>query len=131
MVICYLALTVPENPAISIVQQQQAEQMRVYWKVSISFLLMVILSLRCPTIQFFFFLDSLSMIWSPKTHNNNQQFIEGMLTNLGTLPLDLIQTMLKFAPEYDWFIDQLALFMEAARKEGLVVVRDSVWQLNK
>ena len=37
MVICYLASAVPENPAISIVQQQQAEQMRVYWKVSISF----------------------------------------------------------------------------------------------
>ncbi|KAF8812048.1 hypothetical protein BYT27DRAFT_6431262 [Phlegmacium glaucopus] len=82
--------TVPENPPISSIQQQQAEQMRVYWK-----------------------------------------FIEGMLTNLGTLPLDRIQTMLKFAPGYDRSIDQLALFMEAARREGLVAVRDGVWRLNK
>ncbi|KAF8816437.1 hypothetical protein BYT27DRAFT_7221469 [Phlegmacium glaucopus] len=82
--------TIPENPPISSIQQQQAEQMRVYWK-----------------------------------------FIEGMLTNLGTLPLDRIQTMLKFAPGYDRSIEQLALFMEAARREGLVVVRDGVWRLNK
>jgi len=60
-----------------------------------------------------------------------QQFIEGMLTNIGTLPLDRIQTMLKFAPGYDRTIDQLALFMEAARQEGLVVVRDGIWRLNK
>jgi anaphase-promoting complex subunit 2 len=60
-----------------------------------------------------------------------QQFIEGMLTNIGTLPLDRIQTMLKFAPGYDQTIDQLALFMEAARREGLVVVRDGIWRLNK
>ena len=134
MVICCLASAVPENPAISIVQQQQAEQMRVYWKVSISFLFCWGLSCRCvaPWCNhlFFFFFDS-SMVWSPKTHNNNQQFIEGMLTNLGTLPLDRIQTMLKFAPGYDRSIDQLALFMEAARREGLVVVRDGVWRLNK
>ncbi|KAF8157822.1 hypothetical protein B0H34DRAFT_656905 [Crassisporium funariophilum] len=85
-----LAPTVPDNPPISSVQQQQAEQMRVYWK-----------------------------------------FIEGMLTNLGTLPLDRIQTMLKFAQGYDQSIDQLALFMEAARREGLVAVRDAMWRLNK
>ena len=54
-----------------------------------------------------------------------------MLTNIGTLPLDRIQTMLKFAPGYDRTIDQLALFMEAARQEGLVVVRDGIWRLNK
>ncbi|KAJ8481473.1 hypothetical protein ONZ45_g15310 [Pleurotus djamor] len=76
-------------PAVS-VQQQQAEQMRVYWK-----------------------------------------FIEGMLTNLGTLPLDRIQNMLKFAPNYDRTIDQLAAFMEAARREDLVTVRDGMWRLNK
>lgn len=59
------------------------------------------------------------------------QFIEGMLTNLGSLPLDRIQTMLKFAPGYDQTIDQLASFMEAARREGLVAGRDGVWRLNK
>ncbi|KDR83236.1 hypothetical protein GALMADRAFT_206844 [Galerina marginata CBS 339.88] len=84
------APTVSEAPALSGSQQQQAEQMRVYWK-----------------------------------------FIEGMLTNLGTLPLDRIQTMLKFAPGYDRTIDQLSAFMEAARREGLVVVRDGIWRLNK
>jgi len=54
-----------------------------------------------------------------------------MLTNLGTLPLDRIQTMLKFVPGYDRTIDQLSGFMEAARREGLVVVRDGLWKLNK
>ncbi|KAJ3503214.1 hypothetical protein NLJ89_g8534 [Agrocybe chaxingu] len=82
--------TPPDVPPVASVQQQQAEQMRVYWK-----------------------------------------FIEGMLTNLGTLPLDRIQTMLKFAPGYDQSVDQLAAFMEAARREGLVVVRDGMWKLNK
>ncbi|TFK66693.1 hypothetical protein BDN72DRAFT_771609 [Pluteus cervinus] len=71
-------------------QQQQAEQMRIYWK-----------------------------------------FIEGMLTNLGNLPLDRIQTMLKFAPGYDQTVEQLGAFMEAARREGLVVVREGMWRLNR
>ncbi|KAF4576914.1 Anaphase-promoting complex subunit 2 [Pleurotus pulmonarius] len=79
-----------EMPPVVSVQQQQAEQMRVYWK-----------------------------------------FIEGMLTNLGALPLDRIQTMLKFAPGYDRTITQLAGFMEAARREDLVTVRDGMWKLNK
>ena len=75
---------------MSAVQQQEAEQMRVYWK-----------------------------------------FIEGMLTNLGQLPLDRIQTMLKFAPNYSKSIDQLNVFMEAARREGLVTVSNGMWKLNR
>lgn len=59
------------------------------------------------------------------------QFIEGMLTNLGALPLDRIQTMLRFAPGYDQTPEQLASFMEAARREGLVVGRDGMWKLNR
>jgi len=85
-----LASTVPEYLPVAAMQQQQAEQMRVYWK-----------------------------------------FIEGMLTNIGALPLDRIQTRLKFAPGYDRSIEQLAMFMEAARREDLVVVRDGIWRLNK
>ena len=38
--------------------------------------------------------------------------------------------MLKFAPGYDQSIEQLSTFMEAARREGLVVVRDGMWRLN-
>jgi len=79
-----------EEPAVLTVQQQLAEQMKVYWK-----------------------------------------FIEGMLTNLGGLPLDRIQTMLKFAPGYDRTLDQLGAFMDAARREGLVNVKDGVWRLNR
>ncbi|KAG5724840.1 Anaphase-promoting complex subunit 2 [Termitomyces sp. T112] len=79
----------PELPPMQSVQQQQAEQMKVYWK-----------------------------------------FIEGMLTNLGALPLDRIQTMLKYAPGYDRSIEQLAAFMEAAKREGLVIGRDGQWRLN-
>ncbi|KAJ7878833.1 hypothetical protein B0H14DRAFT_3083005 [Mycena olivaceomarginata] len=59
------------------------------------------------------------------------KFIEGMLTNLGSLPLDRIQTMLRFAPGYDQTVEQLAGFMEAARREGLVVGRDGMWKLNR
>ena len=75
---------------MSSAQQEEAEQMRVYWK-----------------------------------------FIEGMLTNLGQLPLDRIQTMLKFAPNYSKSIDQLNVFMEAARREGLVTVSNGMWKLNR
>lgn len=52
-----------------------------------------------------------------------------MLTNLGALPLDRIQTMLKFAGTYDQSIEQLGSFLEAARREGLVVVKDGMWKL--
>ncbi|KLO14760.1 Cullin [Schizopora paradoxa] len=83
---------VVENEAAPVMsaQQQEAEQMRVYWK-----------------------------------------FIEGMLTNLGTLPLDRIQTMLRFAPGYSRSIEQLGVFMEAARREGLVVNTNGLWKLSK
>ncbi|KAF9220918.1 hypothetical protein BS17DRAFT_713130 [Gyrodon lividus] len=79
-----------ELPPVMSIQQQQAEQMRVYWK-----------------------------------------FIEGMLTNLGVLPLDRIQAMLKFAPGYDRTIEQLGSFMEAAKREGLVTAKDGLWKLGK
>ncbi|KAJ6585555.1 hypothetical protein B0H19DRAFT_424203 [Mycena capillaripes] len=79
-----------EAPTVTAAQQQQADQMRLYWK-----------------------------------------FIEGMLTNLGSLPLDRIQTMLRFAPGYDQTVEQLGGFMEAARREGLVVGRDGMWKLNR
>jgi anaphase-promoting complex subunit 2 len=54
-----------------------------------------------------------------------------MLTNLGSLPLDRIQSMLKFAPGYDRTVEQLGSFMEAARREGLVNVKDGMWRLGK
>lgn len=54
-----------------------------------------------------------------------------MLTNLGTLPLDRIQNMLKFAPGYNRNTEQLAVFMEAARRENLVTVKDGMWKLNR
>ena len=54
-----------------------------------------------------------------------------MLTNLGALSLDRIQTMLKFAPGYDRSTDELAAFMEAARKQGLVTDKDGMWKLNR
>lgn len=90
--IFFSVVTVIEEqaPAVSSAQQEEAEQMRVYWK-----------------------------------------FIEGMLTNLGQLPLDRIQTMLKFAPNYSKTMDQLSVFMEAARREGLVTVSGGLWKLNR
>lgn len=98
-----------EQPTVLTVQQQQAEQMKVYWKV-----------------RFLGF-------WSCDMCRVDgwRQFIEGMLTNLGGLPLDRIQTMLKFAPGYDRTADQLGAFMDAARREGLVNVKDGIWRLNR
>lgn len=129
--ISYLASAVPENPPISSIQQQQAEQMRIYWKVSISILILFVSPFALPHVWSlsptpFFLLDN----WSWNLPQSTK-FIEGMLTNIGMLPLARIQTMLKFAPGYDRSIEQLALFMEAARREGLVVVRDGLWRLNK
>lgn len=79
-----------QAPVLSAVQQQEAEQIRVYWK-----------------------------------------FIEGMLTNLGAMSLDRIQTMLKLAPGYRRSIEQLGVFMETARREGFVTVSNGIWKLNK
>jgi anaphase-promoting complex subunit 2 len=90
-------------------QQQQAEQMKVFWKVSLYFL----------------------ELDAPSESSFHLQFIEGMLTNLGSLSLDRIQTMLKFAPGYDRGIDELAGFMDAARRQGLVIDRDGLWRLNR
>jgi anaphase-promoting complex subunit 2 len=53
-----------------------------------------------------------------------------MLTNLGPLSLDRIQSMMKLAPGYDRTIEQLAVFLEAARREGLLAGHDGVWRLN-
>jgi anaphase-promoting complex subunit 2 len=52
-----------------------------------------------------------------------------MLRNLGGLPLDRIQSMLKLAPGYDRTPEQLAMFMEAARREDLVAFSDGKWRL--
>ncbi|KAF5376816.1 hypothetical protein D9757_008906 [Collybiopsis confluens] len=81
--------SVVELPSALSIQQQQAEQMKLYWK-----------------------------------------FIEGMLTNLGSLPIDRIQSMLRLAQGYDQTVEQLGAFMEAARSEGLVITRDGMWRLN-
>ncbi|PFH45921.1 hypothetical protein AMATHDRAFT_70905 [Amanita thiersii Skay4041] len=59
------------------------------------------------------------------------KFIEGMLTNLGPLPLDRIQSMLRIVPGYDQTVEQLSMFLEAARREGLLLVRDGLWKLNR
>ena len=117
----------PEYLPVSTLQQQQAEQMQVYWKVSVSAFEFIIFLIVLSRFYLLFILFHIILI----STFTIQQFIEGMLTNIGALPLDRIQTMLKFAPGYDRSIEQLALFMEAARRESLVVVRDGIWRLNK
>lgn len=54
-----------------------------------------------------------------------------MLTNFQTLPTDRIHTMLKFAPNYDRTREQLAGFMEALKREGLVDFKDGTWRLGR
>lgn len=52
-----------------------------------------------------------------------------MLTNVGALPLERINSMLKFAPGYDRTTDQLAMYLESAKREGLVTTKDGLWSL--
>ncbi|KZS92899.1 hypothetical protein SISNIDRAFT_474501 [Sistotremastrum niveocremeum HHB9708] len=59
------------------------------------------------------------------------QFIQGMLTNIGPMPIERIQGMLRLAPGYDRTVEQLGGFLEAARREGLVLFMGGMWQLNR
>jgi len=104
----FAARMIEDPPPIATVQQQQAEQMKMYWKVS-----------HITKYGFRFCSHIIA------------QFVEGMLTSLGPLPLDRIQTMLNLAPGYDRSIEQLMAFMEAARREGLVSGKDGIWRLQR
>lgn len=57
------------------------------------------------------------------------KFIRGMLTNVGALPLDRINSMLRFVPGYDRTSDQLAVYLDSAKREGLVALKDGLWSL--
>ncbi|KAF5335326.1 hypothetical protein D9611_011711 [Ephemerocybe angulata] len=98
-------VAVPSLPPVQTVQQQEAEQMRVHWKVRRAL--------------------SLSLSWWVL------RVSDGYVTNLGSLSVDRIQTMLKFSPNYDKTAEQLGYFLEAARREGLLVVQNGMWRLNK
>ena len=52
-----------------------------------------------------------------------------MLTNIGALPLNRINSMLGFAPGYDRTQEQLAMYLESAKREGLVAFKDGLWSL--
>lgn len=39
--------------------------------------------------------------------------------------------MLRIAPGYDKTVEQLAAFMEAASREGMVTVQGAQWRLNR
>ncbi|KAF7305903.1 Anaphase-promoting complex subunit 2 [Mycena chlorophos] len=57
------------------------------------------------------------------------KFVDGMLKNLGPMSLDRIQGMLKLAPNYDQSLEQLGVFMDAARVRGMVTVKDGIWTI--
>ncbi|OBZ71191.1 Anaphase-promoting complex subunit 2 [Grifola frondosa] len=80
-----------DAPAVLTVQQQQAEQMKVYWKV---------------------------------LHRGNAH--KPRVTEFGPDTDDA-----EDCSGYDRTIEQLGAFMEAARREGLVTVKDGVWKLNR
>ena len=48
------------------------------------------------------------------------QFIQSMLSSLGSLPTDRIQQTLGFAPGYNRTLEQLGAFLEALRLEGVM-----------
>jgi anaphase-promoting complex subunit 2 len=110
-----------EAPAIITVQQQQAEQMKIHWKVRST----------CELGDFPQPLVSLCFLETRfVTHQClPAQYIQGMLTNVGALPLERISGMLKFVPGYDRTPDQLAMYLESAKREGLVTVKDGLWSL--
>ncbi|KAK1228790.1 hypothetical protein PQX77_008171 [Marasmius sp. AFHP31] len=84
------APTAPELPPFSSVQQQQAEQMKVYWKVRTRFY---------------------KLVANPVVDNYKNH-----------VTLD---------PGYDQTVEQLGTFMKAARREGLVSVKDGAWKSHK
>ncbi|KIJ53213.1 hypothetical protein M422DRAFT_222616 [Sphaerobolus stellatus SS14] len=58
------------------------------------------------------------------------KFVQGMLTNIGALPLDRIHSMLNFAaPNYDRTPEQLLLYLESAKREGQLTMKDGLWSL--
>ena len=57
------------------------------------------------------------------------KFTKGILTNLGAMPIDRIQAMLSLAPGYDKSTEQLAGFLDSARRKGLVECNDGLWKL--
>jgi len=54
-----------------------------------------------------------------------------MLKNFHALPIDRIHGLLKFAPNYDRTREQLAVWMEALKREGLVEFQDGNWKMVK
>lgn len=52
-----------------------------------------------------------------------------MLINFGALPLERINSMLKYAPGYDRTTEQLAMYLESAKRERLVTTKDGLWSL--
>lgn len=56
-------------------------------------------------------------------------FTKGILTNLGAMPIDRIQAMLSLAPGYNKNTEQLAGFLDSARRKGLVEYNDGLWKL--
>lgn len=106
------AVVTEEESAIQSVESGQAEQMRVYWQVRSS-LPLSRLSLSSSLV-------SLTDSHLSSSTPTSAQFIQGMLTNFGSMSLDRIQSMLGFAPDYNRSLEQLGEFMEALRREGVV-----------
>lgn len=66
--------------------------------------------------------DDMSVFWN---------FIVGMLTNVGSLEIDRIHSMLgMFAPNYDRTVTQLASFMGTRMREGLVEMKGGMYKLS-
>jgi anaphase-promoting complex subunit 2 len=73
-----------------------------------------------------------SACWAPQCRfADKTQYIHAILTNLGSLPLDRIQGSLKLVPNYDYTLQQLEVFMNGARQEGLVNMTGGLWMLVK
>ncbi|ORY77821.1 hypothetical protein BCR37DRAFT_350724, partial [Protomyces lactucae-debilis] len=65
--------------------------------------------------------DDMDMYW---------QFIVGMLTNVGALPLERIQSMLgMFAPSYDRPAEELGTFLAKKMREGAVQLKGGQYKL--
>lgn len=68
------------------------------------------------------------MAWTVRS--DGAQYIKGMLSNLGPQNIETMQRMLALVKDYDQTVDELAVFLAAAKREGQVEQRaDGTWQL--
>jgi hypothetical protein len=94
-------------PVFESVDEQRAQKGGMYWMVR-----------------------RMKLAWTLRFRSDGAQYIKGMLSNLGPQNIETMQRMLALVKDYDQTVDELAVFLAAAKREGQVEQRaDGTWQL--